>query len=415
MEKAALTIDDVISSINLSQIGLTPYQVAQNYNNIGFWFQGNDFTPHGRELYGALVQRIGLSLIDRVNTKCIYSSYVRPEGKGQPFGQYAQFLKFNPALPIDFKNGFPGGSPNPYKRVEPNIISSYTAINSQTSYCVTIDIPTLLPAFINGDGINVAIRAMIQSLAAGSAMYNDRMFTDLVGELGQVAIGSLSKPQMTIEIPPITDSNSAIEFFSSVVTMVNAWRTLRSDSFNITGAINIYDTDELVLFVRNSYFTKASFQRAVMYNADFTALGIEVECMNDFEGIEAYAQSGNQIIPLYPGYDIWNNDGTRNSQLSGRRTYWSTEPTLPSTTERPPLYLGEVQTLDGNRTVQAILVPKKAIAILEQYRHFKNKENEAGLYTNYFLHEGKSFGAIISENICAFVTPESVTTANAPT
>ena len=375
-------------SADWASVGVLPQQAAANLNNAGYWVNGTDFTPAGNVLMSQLINKVGMTYFNELAKGAVYSKYTKDVDANMPLGQYLEQIYIEPAKPQDFKTGAPNGDISPFRRNEPNALVIYNAINYDVQFAVSINIPDVQSAFAVSNGITQYVRSVIQSLYAGADHALDTMFLDLLGEIATVASTNINQ---VVTVKAITDQPSALAFIKAVGSLVSRWR-FRETIFNTMGALQKYNPEDLVLFIRTDWDFDVTMWRATVYHADFVALGIEVDVVRDFDGIRAVTDE-TPANPLYPVYDA----------ESGERKGWSK--TKNNTVAD---YTGKVISQDPNKSVVALLCSKKHPVVLTQINQLSDDINKRTFTRNYWLTQRKLFAMTPFHNSVIFVVEDKV-------
>lgn len=314
-----------------------------------------------------------------------------------PNGGFVQRMSVNSVKPISpaYKNLQNGDSIDPFVVRKPEINERFFQMNFDYQSLITLQEYQLKTMFISEYGMGETLSGVLQGLANG---YTVQEYLNLK-ECINASINSKEFPLKStqeLELTAFSDDPTDDELRAFILAIKNTLTRMSTQSitgmYNAMGFESAPNPEDMVLLIRAGIKDAIAVKTmAGAFNPEFLSLPIETVQIDDFGGIEHYADEGF-TTKVYPVYDKLG------AQIGWSKTEGS---------ETVELTDAEVYKKDPNANVVALMVQKGA--------YFENLQNgyevtpiynPRGLYTNYWANRannGINYDPIY--NMIAFTKP----------
>lgn len=313
-----------------------------------------DFPNLQNEFLSALVNRIGRVLV----TSKMYTNPWEVFKKGMlEFGESIEEIFVNIAKPFEYDPDT--AESEVFKRVIPDVRSSFHVMNYKEFYKSTIQENDLRQAFLSWDGITDLIARIVNAMYTG-ANYDE--FQTMKYMLAQKILKGQLYP---VTIPEVTGSNMK-QIVSQIKGVSNEFEFM-SESYNLASVKNFSSKDDQFLIV----------------NANFDAT-MDVEVLASAFNMSKAEFSGHRILIDGFGkldtarlHDLFKDDPNYNEVSSA-----------------------EMKALNK---IPAVLVDRDWWMVFDNMEQFTEQYNSQGLYWNYFYHVWKTFSTSPFANNALFI------------
>lgn len=247
-----------------------------------------------------------------------------------------------------------------YKRYKPDVKSAFYVINYRKFYPVTIQEQDLRRAFLSPDTLTDFYTRIIEQLYTGA--YADEFLATKYMIARNILDGKLYAE-------PIPDTVKGV---AQTIRALSNKFTFMSKEYNIAGV--------------NTYSDRSS--QYILVNADFDA-ALDVEVL-------AYAFNMNKADVTARKIVIDSFGALDTARLA---KLFANDPNYEE------IGASDLELLNG---VGAVLIDENFVQIYDNLLTIRDEKNGKGLYTNYFLHNWKTFAVSPFAN-CAVLTPGTPT------
>lgn len=247
-----------------------------------------------------------------------------------------------------------------YKRYKPDVKSAFYVINYRKFYPVTIQEQDLRRAFLSPDTLTDFYTRIIEQLYTGA--YADEFLATKYMIARNILDGKLYAE-------PIPDTVKGV---AQTIRAISNKFTFLSKEYNIAGVATYSDRI-------NQY---------ILVNADFDA-ALDVEVL-------AYAFNMNKADVTARKIVIDSFGALDTARLA---KLFANDPNYEEISAK------DLETLND---VAAVLIDENFVQIYDNLLTIRDEKNGKGLYTNYFLHNWKTFAVSPFAN-CAVLTPGTPT------
>lgn len=313
-----------------------------------------DFPNLQNEFLSALVNRIGRVLV----TSKMYTNPWEVFKKGMlEFGESIEEIFVNIAKPFEYDPDT--AESEVFKRVIPDVRSSFHVMNYKKFYKSTIQENDLRQAFLSWDGITDLIARIV------NAMYTAANYDEFQTMKYMLAQKILKGQLYPVTIPEVTSSNMK-PIVSQIKGVSNEFEFM-SESYNLASVKNFSSKDDQFLIV----------------NANFDAT-MDVEVLASAFNMSKAEFSGHRILIDGFGkldtarlHDLFKDDPNYNEVSSA-----------------------EMEALNK---IPAVLVDRDWWMVFDNMEQFTEQYNSQGLYWNYFYHVWKTFSTSPFANTALFI------------
>lgn len=313
-----------------------------------------DYPNLQNEFLSSLVNRIGRVIV----TSKMYSNPWEMFKKGMlEFGESIEEIFVNIAKPFQYDPEV--AESEVFKRVIPDVRSSFHVLNYKKFYKSTIQENDLRQAFLSWDGITDLISRIVDQMYTG-ANYDE--FQTMKYMLAQKILKGQLYP---VTIPEVTSSNMKT-IVSQVKGISNKFEFM-SENYNIAGVKNFSKKDDQFIIV----------------NAQFDAT-MDVEVLASAFNMSKADFMGHRV--LIDGF----------GELDTARLHYLFE--------NDPNY-NEVSSTEmvALNKIPAVLVDRDWWMVFDNMEQFTEQYNGQGLYWNYFYHVWKTFSSSPFANNAMFI------------
>ena len=313
-----------------------------------------DYPNLQNEFLSSLVNRIGRVIV----TSKMYSNPWEMFKKGMlEFGESIEEIFVNIAKPFQYDPEV--AESEVFKRVIPDVRSSFHVLNYKKFYKSTIQENDLRQAFLSWDGITDLISRIVDQMYTG-ANYDE--FQTMKYMLAQKILKGQLYP---VTIPEVTSSNMKT-IVSQIKGISNKFEFM-SENYNIAGVKNFSKKDDQFIIV----------------NAQFDAT-MDVEVLASAFNMSKADFMGHRV--LIDGF----------GELDTARLHYLFE--------NDPNY-NEVSSTEMNalNKIPAVLVDRDWWMVFDNMEQFTEQYNGQGLYWNYFYHVWKTFSSSPFANNAMFI------------
>lgn len=321
------------------------------------------YQPHQNAFLTELVNRIGLTLVSSRLYRNPWARFKRGvldygETVEELFVEIGQAHQFNPEV----------AETELFKREIPDVRAAFHTMNYQKFYKKTISEPQLRAAFLSYNGLTDLVAKIVESMTT-AANFDERIMMKymiahaiLNGKMGVQAITA----------PTLEDAKPALATMRELSLNLQDMRT----DYNFAGVTTYTDPRYQIVFLSNKFSSVVDVGALAMaFNLQYT------EFIGNTVGINQFSFLPNEIARL-------NN-------------LINLDPAVPVFTAE------QQQILDQ---VQAVVVDSNWFMIFDNLQEMKQKQNEEGLYWNYWLHAWKTFSTSPFANAVALTTGETAVT-----
>lgn len=316
-----------------------------------------DYPSLQNEFLSALVNRIGRVII----TSKMYSNPWAVFKKGiLEFGETVEEIFVNIAKAQTYDPAI--AETEVFKRVKPDVRSSFHIMNYQKFYKSTIEQERLRQAFLSWGGITELIASIV------NAMYTGANYDEFLVMKYLLAKHIISGRITPIAVPAVTKAN--IHDVATEIKGVSNDFTFLKSTYNTAGVMNATEKN-------NQY---------LIMNAKFAA-AMDIEVLANAFNMDKAEFLGHQIMVDNFG----ELDDNRLEELIGGDAGYKK-------------FTSEELSLLAN--VPAILVDENFFMVYDNNIQFTEIFNGQGMYWNYFLHLWKTFSISPFSNSAVFVQGE---------
>lgn len=257
--------------------------------------QGNAFGNKANEFLSALVNKI---VYQRVLDMDFANPFAKYDGFPIEYGDTIENIYVQTVRGYKFDKD----ADDPFKKVNPNVISAYVSINFEIQYCITIQDVLLRRAVLNEYGMSSLIERILRSLVV--AMNVDEYLANLVmlnnAELfansTRSGSGTTESPYVyTIENINVSSLASDTEKYAAIAEkMISVYKDMLipSPDYNKRGVLTVSKKSDLLLIIKQSLLNKINLDYLVgVYNLNKVELLsniLEVRsfkvCITDIDG-----------------------------------------------------------------------------------------------------------------------------------
>lgn len=313
-----------------------------------------DYPNLQNEFLSSLVNRIGRVIV----TSKMYSNPWEMFKKGMlEFGESIEEIFVNIAKPFEYDPGV--AESEVFKRVIPDVRSSFHVMNYKKFYKSTIQENDLRQAFLSWDGITDLISRIVDQMYTG-ANYDE--FQTMKYMLAQKILKGQLYP---VTIPEVTSSNMK-SIVSQIKGISNKFEFM-SESYNIAAVKNFSKKDDQFIIVNAQFDATMDVEVLAsafnMSKADFLGHRVLIDGFGDLDTARLHY--------------LFENDPNYNEV---------------SSTE-----------MEALNKIPAVLVDREWWMVFDNMEQFTEQYNGQGLYWNYFYHVWKTFSSSPFANNAMFI------------
>lgn len=325
-----------------------------------------------------LSMRVALNKMDiaKVNTRLVESGLV--EVFGTENGGYLQRISMETITPVSpaFINLQNGDSPDPYVVRKPEAKERFFTMNFGFQSLVTIQEYQVKTVFLDEYGMSAFLGGITASLENGYKYQLELNVYKCIHECINSATHPLQDTQK-IELDSWTDAGvtdaELLAFIGQLQDLATAMETsITQKGFNANKFDTAVSPEDHVVLIRAGIANKIKRQLMVgAYNPDNLTIPFKILEVQDFGGVDHYADISGTATKLYPHYDnLGAVDGWATSD-GGDKAY--------------DLDAAAVYTVDADADVLAVVAQKGLIFenIKDPYQVIPIF-NPRGLYNNYW-------------------------------
>lgn len=298
-----------------------------------------------------------------------------------PNGGYVQRMSVNSVKPISpaYKGLKDGDSVDPFVVRKPEISERFFQMNFDYQSLITLQEYQLKTMFISEFGMGETLSGVLQGLANG---YTVQEYLN-IKECINASLNSVEYPlkaTQELELAAFSDEPTDDELKAFILAIKNTVTRMQTQSitgmYNALGFESAPNPSDMVLLLRAGIKDAINVKTMVgAFNPEYLSLPIEVVQIDDFGGIEHYADE-NFTTKVYPVYD----------KLGAQIGWSATEGSQTADYTDAQIY-----KKDTNANIVGVLVQKGA--------YFENVQNgyevtpvynPRGLYTNYWANKANN-------------------------
>lgn len=328
----------------------------------------SDFQPNANAFLNALVNRIGLVLI---NSKLYSNPWAMFKRGMMEYGESIEELFVNI---VSAQNFDPETAENEvFKRKLPDVRSAFHTMNYQKFYKTTVSQAQLQQAFLSFQGISDLVGRITE------ALYTSENYDEFLVMKYMLAKAALKGQFYPVNIAAATAENSNA-IVTTLKTMSDNLTFLKAD-YNVAGVHTFTEKNNQVFIMSTAFANMVDVETlALAFNID------KVELMGRIIRVDSFGFDASEISRLdallgeNPGYEtIQAGDNTKLKALP------------------------------------AICVDSSFFMIFDNFQQMTDAYNGQGLYWNYFLHAWKTFSTSPFANALLFSTETPTVSAVAVT
>lgn len=372
------TLWNVLRKKYKSFASITSEATADLFSEKGWSDISRDNIPALNQFF-ELSMRVAFQKMDiaKVNTRLVESGLV--EIYGTENGGYLQRISMETITPVSpaFINLQNGDSPDPFVVRKPdNAKERFFSMNFGFSSLVSIQEYTVKTVFLDEYGMSAFLGGIMASLENGYKYQLELNIYKCIHECINSATHPLQDSQQ-IALSSWTDAGvtdaELKEFIAQLQDLATAMETsITQKGFNANKFDTAVSPEDHVVLIRAGIANKIKRQLMVgAYNPDNLTIPFKILEVQDFGGVDHYADISGTATKLYPHYDsLGAVDGFATSE-GGDKAY--------------DLDAAAVYTVDADANVLAVVAQKGLIFenIKDPYQVIPIF-NPRGLYTNYW-------------------------------
>jgi hypothetical protein len=325
----------------------------ENLREIGTIMMQN--TAFQNEFLNALYNRIAMTII---TSKQFYNPWQMFKRGMLNMGETIEEIFVNLADPHKYDPAT--AESEVFKRETPDVRSAFHVMNYRNFYKRTINQSDLKQAFLSMQGVTDLIGKMIERMIA-SANYDEFMVMKYM-----VARNILNGRFAAVTVPEL-DTAEHIQDVVSGIKETSTLFTIEGTKYNPTAVYNHCDKEDQYIILNAKADSKISVKvLATSFNMD------EAKFMGHQVPIDSFGELDNARLALL---------------FAGDSAY-------------VPITDVEKAALD---TIPAVLVDKNYFMVFDNLTVANNKQNEEGLYFNYWYHVWKTMSTSPFANAAVFV------------
>ena len=326
-----------------------------------------DYPGIQNEFLSALINRIGRVIITSKSFRNPWAMFKRGLLE---FGETVEEIFVNIAKPFTFDPE--EAETTLYKREIPDVRAAFHTLNYQHFYKTTISREQLRQAFLSVNGLLDLVGRVVESLYTGME-YDEFLVMKYL--LARNILNGRFYPQT---VPAVSAEN--MKSITAGIKGVSDALTFLAPTYNLAGVYTHTSKDNQFLIV----------------NTGFNA-NMDVEVLASAFNMNKAEFAGHRV--LVDNFGELNNE--RLAML------------FKDDANYTPITATEKEALNA---IPAILVDRSYFMIFDNLLLMKSRENEQGLYQNYFLHSWKTFSTSPFANAVAFIpgTPTVTSVAISP-
>lgn len=298
-----------------------------------------------------------------------------------PNGGYVQRMSVNSVKPISpaYKGLKDGDSVDPFVVRKPEISERFFQMNFDYQSLITLQEYQLKTMFISEFGMGETLSGVLQGLANGYTVQEYLNIKECINASLNSAEYPLKATQ-ELELAAFSDEPTDDELRAFILAIKNTVTRMQTQSitgmYNALGFESAPNPSDMVLLLRAGIKDAINVKTMVgAFNPEYLSLPIEVVQIDDFGGIEHYADE-NFTTKVYPVYD----------KLGAQIGWSATEGSQTADYTDEQIY-----KKDTNANIVGVLVQKGA--------YFENVQNgyevtpvynPRGLYTNYWANKANN-------------------------
>lgn len=285
-------INSVINDIGPLWSSRVSSAMQKTWDEAGLILSSETFSGARNEIYAALVNRIGLVLVNDLITRNPLAAF---KSNGSMY--YGDFIE-EMGVDIVSAQAFRGVD-NPRDQFTPELNEikvAFHKINRQNTYCQTIGDIRLRKAFIDKNGLDSLLMELINALYRSNTVdeyiYTKRCFRELYcgikynGEKIEVPI----KDSQIIEIPDIRKEDSSIDDIRKAIYRMKTSISLldqNSNLFNQMGRTQSCSKDRLCACINLRAINQNEVQNlSILFNENYNKLGVETIEVDGFGAVD---------------------------------------------------------------------------------------------------------------------------------
>lgn len=289
---AALTNEQILDSIGFPADFLDTLRTLQ----------GNQYVAKSNEFLSALVNKILYQRVldmDFTNPFSKYDSF--PIEMGDTIENiYVQLVR-------GYK--FDKDADDPFKKVNPEVVSAYVSINYEMQYCITIQDVLLRRAALSTYGLTNLVEKLLRSVVV--ALNVDEYLANIImlnnAELYANSVYDAQAQKYSIEELDVSDKSSDTEKYAAIAEKIIDVYTdmlIPSPDYNKRGVFTVSSKKNLLLIIKRSILNKINLEYLTgVYNLDKVDLLSNILQVRDFRvAIRDYNQ--DPIVTSEDGEDI---------------------------------------------------------------------------------------------------------------
>lgn len=281
LEMLALAVGDVSPKWS----DRVPEMSRANWDNVRLLLSSDNFAPARNEIFEALINRIGMTVVHDLNTNNPLSVF--RDAEGLLFGDTVQEMGTDIIKAERFQ-----GVDKPQDQFAPklpDVTAVYHRINREDQYRTTTSDPRLRRAFVEEGALSrlVAqfIDVMYKSNTADEYIYAKRAFSDIF--TGNNVDDALKlQPTQIMSIPDITSESASVEDIRKAITRIKNAVSLmgqNTDKFNQMKRTISTPKSDLVAVLNLRAVNQNEVQNlSGLFNPEYNALGVPVTEVDDF-------------------------------------------------------------------------------------------------------------------------------------
>ena len=330
-----------------------------------------------------LLLRVYLAKVIRPNPTIPKTFEKVVERMSNPTGALQQRIKsyLMKGINPQFKNLTNYGSSDPFVRRFPTLTQGFWNQNFDWSNHMTLQDVDLQKYFTNAQDIPRVIADILANFDDAWRLTEATLIDEMFNMMLNNNEHPLKNSQIieTGEINLDNNNNDIMKFFGVFVGLYNEMKATKiSGRYNAMGYEHGVNPEDMVLFIRQDQETTIDLSvRSTLFREKYLKDKFETVMVNNFGGISYSKTVEGAEVPMLPCYST--NEGEEGCVLGYNA---DGDPTKTMYQKE------ELNIVDPNKDVTAVLVQKGALFISEQNSYISNSIfNPRDLTTNYWVHK----------------------------